>query len=256
MKAAEGLPVTEKALEIFYSNRIAHTCRDVQKKILVDMFTEKNEEYMGYQTLMHHFTSKEIETIAKTAHRYFVAESNMNTKASKIAKAQLGRYRVGEEEIDYLRKKGYGILAKEYVNFMAIKDEAIAESISLLKEDETQSFGLAKTTDSKNGREEDLFVIDVPCFGQMSVHIYDRDLITSLSDNEYKYPICNRNNVLLIDRTSEYQESFMKQDTPELIDSLRRLKSRREAHEIAVKVGFEKEELKALYETKDEGDGR
>lgn len=41
----------------------------------------------------------------------------------------------------------------------------------------------------------------------------------------------------------------MLQDTPELIESLRKLKSRKEAHEIAVKAGFEKDELEMLYQT-------
>ena len=61
---------------------------------------------------------------------------------------------------------------------------------------------------------------------------------------------------MLIDKTSEYQESFMLQDTPELIESLRKLKSRREAHEIAVKAGLQKDELEMLYKTNDEGDER
>ena len=33
IEAAEGIPVTEKALEIFYANKIAHVCRTAQKKI-------------------------------------------------------------------------------------------------------------------------------------------------------------------------------------------------------------------------------
>lgn len=136
---------------------------------------------------------------------------------------------------------------------MAIKVEAVDKVVDLLKEDKTQSFGLAKIVNRNTGKEESLFVMDVPCFGQMSVHIlapiYDEKLITTLTEHEYKYPICNIDNVLLIDRASEYQESFMLQDTPELIESLRKLKSRKEAHEIAVKAGFEKDELEMLYQT-------
>ena len=254
MESAEGIPSTEKALEIFYSNRIAHTCRDVQKQMLSDMFTEKNRENAGYKSLIYHFDGKEIDQIAKSAHRYFIAESNMNTKAANIAQRQLAKNGITIDEIEILRKRGYDALAKGYVDCMAIKDEAIAKSIKILKEDKTQSFGLAKVKNGK--REENVFVIDVPCFGQMSVHIYDEKLITLLSDNEYRYPICNADNVLLIDKTSEYQESFMLQDTPELIESLRKLKSRREAHELAVKAGLQKDELEMLYKTNDEGDER
>lgn len=57
MESAEGIPSTEKALEIFYSNRIAHTCRDVQKQMLSDMFTEKNRENAGYESLIYHFNN-------------------------------------------------------------------------------------------------------------------------------------------------------------------------------------------------------
>lgn len=254
MESAEGIPSTEKALEIFYSNRIAHTCRDVQKQMLSDMFTEKNRENAGYESLIYHFNNIEMDQIAKSAHRYFIAESNMNTKAANIAQRQLAKNGITTDEIEILRKRGYDALAKGYVDCMAIKDEAIAESIKILKEDKTQSFGLAKVKNGK--REENVFVIDVPCFGQMSVHMYDERLITALAENECKYPICNTDNVLLIDRVSAYQESFILQDTPELIESLRKLKSRKEAHEIAVKAGFEKDELKMLYQTNEEGDER
>lgn len=254
MESAEGIPSTEKALEIFYSNRIAHTCREVQKQMLSDMFTEKNRENAGYESLIYHFDGKEIDQIAKSAHRYFIAESNMNTKAANIAQRQLAKNGITIDEIEILRKRGYAALAKGYVDCMAIKDEAIAESIKILKEDKTQSFGLAKVKNGK--REEKVFVIDVPCFGQMSVHMYDERLITALAEHEYKYPICNTENVLLIDKVSAYQESFILQDTTELIESLKKLKSRKEAHEIAVKAGFEKDELEMLYKTNDEGDER
>lgn len=256
MESAEGIPTTEKALEIFYSNQLAHDCRTIQKKILSDMFTEKNRENAGYQSLMYRFDNKEIDQIAKAAHRYFIAESNMNTKAANIAQRQLARFGISMDEIEILRKRGYDVLAKGYVDCMAIKDRAIDESIKLLKEDGTQSFGLTKVKSKDGKKEENVFVIDVPCFGQMSVHMYDERLITALAEHEYKYPICNTDNVLLIDRVSAYQESFMLQDTPELIESLRKLKSRKEAHEIAVKVGFEKDELKMLYQTNEEGDER
>ena len=260
MESAEGIPTTEKALEIFYSNQLAHDCRTIQKKILSDMFTEKNRENAGYQSLMYRFDNKEIDQIAKAAHRYFIAESNMNTKAANIAQRQLARFGISMDEIEILRKRGYDVLAKGYVDCMAIKVDAVGKVVDLLKEDKTQSFGLAKIRNRNTGKQENLFVMDVPCFGQMSVHImapmYDERLITTLAEHEYKYPICNIDNVLLIDRASAYQESFMLQDTPELIESLRKLKSRKEAHEIAVKAGFEKDELDMLYKTNDEGDER
>ena len=253
MESAEGIPTTEKALEIFYSNNIAHTCRDAQKKMLGDMLKEKNKENAGYESLMYHFNSKEIDQIAKLAQRYFIAQSNMNTRVADIAKRQLSRFGISIDEIETLRERGYDVLAKGYVDCMAIKVEAVDKVVDLLKEDKTQSFGLAKIVNRNTGKEERLFVMDVPCFGQMSVHIlapiYDEKLITTLTEHEYKYPICNIDNVLLIDRASEYQESFMLQDTPELIESLRKLKSRKEAHEIAVKAGFEKDELEMLYQT-------
>lgn len=58
VEAAEGIPTIEKALEIFYSNRIAHTCRDAQKKMLGDLFKEKNMENAGYASLMYKFSGK------------------------------------------------------------------------------------------------------------------------------------------------------------------------------------------------------
>lgn len=112
MESAEGIPTTEKALEIFYSNRIAHTCRDAQKKMLDDLFKEKNMENAGYASLMYKFKGKEIEQIAKSTQRYFIAKSNMNTRVTDIAKRQLARVGISIDEIETLRKRGYDVLAK------------------------------------------------------------------------------------------------------------------------------------------------
>lgn len=224
IEAAEGIPVTEKALEIFYANKIAHVCRTTQKKMLSDMIAEENAENEEFETLMYDFNESEINNIALSLHRYFIAEKNMNNKATKIAKIQLAKKGIENDQIAKLRRKGYDVLAKSYIDNMAIKDEAIAESIDLLKEDEDQSFGLAKIRNSKNKKEENLFVIDIPCFGQMSVHIYAPELITSLSKHEYTYPIYQTENVLLSDRTSQYQESFLSKSTEELIEALKKIK--------------------------------
>lgn len=255
IEAAEGIPVTEKALEIFYANKIAHVCRTTQKNLLSDMITESNKENEEFETLMYDFNESEINNITLSLHRYFIAEKNMNNKATKIAKMQLAKTGIGNDQIEKLRRRGYDVLAKSYIDSMAIKDEAIAESIDLLKEDKDQSFGLAKIRNRKSKKEENLFVIDIPCFGQMSVHIYAPELITSLSEHEYTYPIYQTENVLLSDRTSQYQESFLSKSTEELIEALKKLRSKKEAHEIAVKAGLRKEEIDSIHR-KDEGDER
>lgn len=255
IEATEGIPVTEKALEIFYANKIAHVCRTAQKKLLSDMITKENIENEEFETLMYDFNESEINSITLSLHRYFIAEKNMNNKATKIAKMQLTKKGIGNEQISQLKQMGYDVLAKAYINSMAVKDEAIAESIDLLKEDKDQSFGLAKIRNGKTKKEENIFVIDIPCFGQMSVHIYAPELITSLSEYKYTYPIYQTENVLLSDRASKYQESFLSKSTEELIESLKKLKSKKEAHEIAVKAGLTKEEIDIIHR-KDEGDGR
>lgn len=255
IEAAEGIPVTEKALEIFYANKIAHICRTTQKKLLSDMITEENIENEEFETLMYDFNESEINNITLLLHRYFIAEKNTNSKATKIAKMQLAKKGIENDQIAKLKQRGYDVLAKSYIDSMAIKDEAIAENIDLLKEDKDQSFGLAKIRNGKNKKEENLFVIDIPCFGQMSVHIYAPELITSLSEYEYTYPIYQTENVLLSDRTSKYQESFLSKSTEELIESLKKLRSKKEAHEIAVKAGLRKKEIDTIHR-KDQGDGR
>lgn len=115
---------------------------------------------------------------------------------------------------------------------------------------------MAKVNNNKTGQEESLFVIDVPCFGQMSVHVFSEKLMTQLSGYEYKYPIYQTENVLLIDRVSNYQENFLRKSNPELIKELKEMKTREEAHEIAVKAGFDKSELEEIHRTKDEGEQR
>lgn len=258
MDTAKGVPTVEKALEIFYSNHIAHTCRDAQKKMLADLLDDLKDTYKGFSSLDYKFTPKELNQTAQTLHRYFMAERTKNNQAKKIAKAQLGRKLIGDEEIEELRKRGFDVLTEGYVDCMSIKDAAIAESIKLFKEDETQSFGLSRQENKKTGKIEDFFVIDVQGYGQMSVHIYDPELISSLSEHEYTYPIYQIDNVLLFERTSKYQESFYRLgNDEEVVKKLKEIGPNADTHEVAVKGMLTKQQMDIIYgKTNDEEDGR
>lgn len=258
MESAKGIPITEKALEIFYSNRIAHTCRDAQKKMLSDLLDNLKDTYKDFNSLEYEFTPKELNQTTQTLHRYFIAEKTKNINAKKIAKAQLGRKLIGDEEIEELRKRGFDVLSKGYIDCMSIKDAAIAESIELLKDDETQSFGLSRQKNKKTGKIEDFFVIDVQGYGQMSVHIYDPELISSLSEHEYTYPIYQVDNILLFERTSKYQESFYRlENDEEVVKKLKEIGPNADTHEVAVKGMLTKQQMDIIYgKTNDEEDGR
>lgn len=252
VESAIGIETTEKALEIFYSNRLAHICRDAQKRLVYDMISDANKRNEAYPSLMHNLRNKDkINRIVLNAHRYFVAEESGNTKGMQIIQRSLGKLGISIDEIETLRKSGYDVLSKAYINCMSIKDRAIAEEIDMLKQDDTQSYGIKRTKD-KDGSKNTLFVIDVPCFGQMSVHIFDSRLVSELSDHKYRYPIYQKDNVLLMDGTSEYQEYFMYVNANNLVEALRGLKNRQDAHEIAVKAGLTKDEIAELY-SKNEG---
>lgn len=256
IEAAEGLPIVEKALEIFYSNKIAHLCRTAQKNMISDLTQEENEKNMGYESLMYRFSDEEMNRVAIFTHRYFIAKKSLNKKVENIAKRRLEKDGINQEMLNVLEERGYDVLSKTYLDCMAIKSETIDESVELLKKDENQSFGMAKVKNNKTGKEESLFVIDVPCFGQMSVHICSEELMTQLSDCEYKYPIYQTENVLLIDSVSKYQANLLKKSNSELIQELKAMKSREEAHEIAVKAGFNRSELEEIHGSKDEGEQR
>lgn len=254
VESAIGIETTVKALEIFYANRLGHICRDAQKRLVYSLLGDSNKKNSEYPSLMYDLSDRrKINKIVLNAHRFFVAEKRGNNKGMQIVQNSLRKLGISSDDLNLLRQRGYDILSEGYINCMDIKDKAIAEEIEMLREDDTQSYGIKRTTD-KDGTKNTLFVMDVPCFGQMSVHIYDLALISGLSEHKYRYPIYQRENVLLTDLTSEYQEYFMYAHPNDLVEALKGLRNQRDAHEIAVKSGLTKDEISELYSKK--GDAR
>lgn len=256
--SAEGEETTEKGLEIFYINRLAHMCRDAQRRMVYELLRDYNKKYANYPSVTFNLQDrKNIDRMILDLHRYFIAETRGNVVGLRILQKELGRAGIYQSDIEDLRKQGYGVLAQGYVNCMELKDKAIKEEIELLKDDDTQSYGVKTVIDEK-GDTNHLFVFDIPCFGQMSVHIYEEDLISRLSDNEYKWPIYQRDNILLTEYASQFQEEFMLENAEDLVNALASLKNKKDAHEIAVKAGFTKDEISQVHHqsTDEKGDAR
>lgn len=133
VESVDGLTVVEKALEIFYSNKVAHLCRTAQKNMISDLTEEENEKNIGYSSLMYRFSDEEMNRVTIFTHRYFVAKKSLNKKAENIAKRELEKNGIDQELLDILEERGYNVLSKTYLDCMAIKTEAIDESVELLK---------------------------------------------------------------------------------------------------------------------------
>ena len=236
---------------MFYSNKIGHECNSTAKDMLREFCTEKNIKYK--QRLDPLGNAKLFSKLFKSLHIYFNSDQELDVDEIKNQKDILKKYGIEEKELKELEKNGYKVLANVYRDSMFIKSEMIKELIPMLKANEefSYSFGLAKeiTKDQYGTRQEkDVFVIDIPYYSQIAVHLKSQDLISALSDKKYLYPIYSKQNVLIIDELSPFQQEFVKKHRNNLVGSLKTMKDERQAHEIAVKSGLDKHDIDKIHE--------
>lgn len=113
--------------------------------------------------------------------------------------------------------------------------------------------------------------MDIQRFGQFSVHIKDKELISQIR-TEYKMPLYNRETNMLVDRISDKAKEFFgdarndysldkERRIPRFISEKRKKRARlkeeikyldlkpEKKHELAVKGGLIKRELEEIYES-------
>lgn len=132
---------------------------------------------------------------------------------------------------------------------MCIKDAELHKIVSLLEEDKLSSYGMITHTEVESGKEKErnLFVLDVPFFGQMSVHIKSPELISQLGKHKYPYPVYQRESILLTDRLTPEQERIVKRNDIEEIRKYFEEGEEEFAHLLAIKGGYTADEIKYVH---------
>lgn len=241
--------ITQKALIMFYANKLGHACNFLAKKMLNQFCKQNDIKYNGRQNPI--FDEVLFGKLTKALSIYFNSDPEIAVSEIKESKKTLERFGIEEKDLKELEKRGYGKLVNTYRNMMFIKENSIKELIPMVKRNRKYSFGLSKEViynQFGTRKEREAFVIDIPFYSQIGVHIKSQELITALSGIEYAYPLYETENVLILDETSPEQEKYISEHKKDLTSSLIRMKDKRFAHTIAVKSGMDKKTLDKIHD--------
>lgn len=246
IKSVDGEIILQKALEIYYSNKVAHYAEYWQKDFLRQFLKKYQNPENLFDIIIN--DSRLFGIINNSLFRIFDEYNQDNTREIKYHKDILKRYGIGERELRILGKS-IPSLVNIYRDAMCIKDAELHEIVSLLEEDKLSSYGMITHTEVESGKEKErnLFVLDVPFFGQMSVHIKSPELISQLGKHKYPYPVYQRESILLTDRLTPEQERIVKRNDIEEIRKYFEEGEEEFAHLLAIKGGYTADEIKYVH---------
>lgn len=274
--SAENEELLEIALSVHAMNKIAHTCIYTKKRILSELINHKQRQTYGNYELSPTVFNHLEEDISG----YFDPSNKDDHNTRNNSLRGIKRRGITNEDLRYLEQRGFReITAKQRMAFY-IKDLLIDDLIEMLqkrddisygmvvkkKEDEkgkkTETSGRNKQKGKKNGKDESerkeyILVVDLPYYGQFSVHLKTHSSISALSKTPYdELRVFEIESTILTDEVSEAAEKLLKNKRLS-IESLRKIRAEnpRFAHYLALKQGGTKQELDALYrDTNDFGD--
>lgn len=260
LASAQYDDLAELSLCITVSNRIAHAISDIMKK--------QAHEYAGG------CLDKEIEydfmrSIRKTFDPYKLKDGiNVNRDFSNLC-ALVGT------DVNQLKEDGFQELVEaEHIAF-SMKEYSLRELITVLKDRDDINYG-KKEGINKNGKKQTSFIMDLPFYGQFSVHLMDPKLETQgsknmteeleeyekandiepidkirqdihdlLMDDEYDGELYEKHTVILNSEQSEETNSFLKslqglteKEQKEALDKIEK-KDRRYGHHLKVAGGYD-----------------
>jgi len=262
------IDIMQRGRIIHLSNKIAHHFDYI--------FDCRLKGYMIQKTILPN-TPEEYREVKKLVRRIYssTTKEEIKNKAIRILQSKYkfkDSYFEPGEDLDTLK---FPELIQAYNDGMYIKDTEI-ENVNILAQKYSNTYG--KKDISYGLKEEDnfntLFVMDVKEFGQFSVHIKDPTLIAQIK-TKYKMPIYRRETSMLVnymsDKAKEFVEDSKTDDSMDeergitngisevnkqrvrLMEELKYLDlTKSQKHELGVKIGLSRDELKEIDKTAEE----
>lgn len=248
--SARGDDLLETALSVHAMNRIAHSCIFVKRKLISELIDEKKKATDGkFRISDRVFYNLEIDIS-----RYFDPANKEDISTRKRVLGAIKRRGITEQDLDMLEKRGYREISEKQRSAFYIKDFLIDDLITLLKDRDDISYGMEEVTYSKeNGSigHDNVLVVDLPYYGQFSVHLKSKSSISALSDTPYDtLRVFEKEGNILTDGLSKIAERKLKEEGTLSIKQLKAIRryDPRYAHYLAVKQGSTKQELDEMYE--------
>lgn len=168
LEIAQDDELAELSLCITVSNRIAHTVSDIMKNQVREYAggnLDKDIEYSFMKSVRRIFTS----------HRDDPKKQKMNENFESLC------FQIGTG-IERLKEDGFPELVEAEQAAFSMKEYSLRELITVLKDRDDINYG-KKEGINQNGKKQTSFIMDLPFYGQYSVHLMDSKLETQGSKN-------------------------------------------------------------------------
>ena len=251
------------ALMVFYANKVAHECEYLEdsciKHIISFCGDVKDVEDLD-KILSNIQKDGKTSSIYVALRKYYadIAVRNM-TEAERKSKeneliSKLESYglplKSGTIRKGLIGNETLENLVKMEIYAYRIKDYEISNLENELSQQNEILYGISKDSDNRN-----IFVVDLPLYGQFSVHLKNDYIIKPRECEKYPYEVYNLQNVCLLQSkpsTGTYIQDqldkgiMMPEDLQEAL--VYGLDEIGDLHQIAVKLGLSKEEIRKLHE--------
>lgn len=167
LEIAEEDELAELSLCITVSNRIAHTISDIMKKQVREYANgelDKNNEYIFMKEVRRIFNPHREE-----------GKQKINRSFSNLCNV------IGID-LNRLKEDGFPELVEAEQAAFSMKEYSLRELITTLKDRDDINYGKKEGT-NQNGKKQTSFIMDLPFYGQYSVHLMDPKLETQGSKN-------------------------------------------------------------------------
>lgn len=245
------------ALTMFYANKIAHQSRYLRETILSHHLNYEIENNDIVEKAIKDGRFKEISDKLKS---YYMSKFEYSEKKErgtseeylKIRRADCSMRLKALEEcgIDrddkILRSKALGNLVISEKDAFFIKDIVMKDLVNQLSRQSDILYGIKKDNDGK-----EILVVDLPGYGQFSVHTKAEMCMKEEKIPQYPYDVygVDKGNVLLLEAKSPTMKYILNKYTKkaDIMKALVDLDDIGEAHQIAVKLGYNKNALKKIH---------
>lgn len=247
------------AMNMYLANKIAHAFADTRVVITKKLLSDRN-------------IRGNIKEISETLKMYYKAKGKNSFKEQE-QKRRLSKLNIHDDFLLEFEREGIHDLIQAELYTFGVKDHEMMTFINRMKvrsktqdKEEQLSYGRALDSDGKA-----LLVIDLPYFGQFSLHMRDLDTISALNDTEYSKFVYNVKTVMMVDTASLEVEEDLKMarkkssgiPSSKQLEKVARarveqeknsseeyieIETRKYAHHLILKNGGTKKDLDELYD--------
>lgn len=270
IESAEGDDLCQTAMAMYTANKLAHLCENARNILLGDYF--KNKINLLYNSgsdrdarVLSKATSsrKDFRELSNTIYAYFDPANQSKPNLLRKLENQLYSCGIDQNDITTFRNLGIDKLSIKQRNGYYLKDIEMMNLISKLQSRDDVAYGMVvgvqqdengnTIMDKKTGmpKQSHLMVVDLPYYGQFSVHMKTAQSISALSATPYSEArVFESESMILTDQVSEYAKRFDLDKRGTI--TMKRLKEIKEkdpryAHYLALKTGSGKEELDEMH---------